>query len=274
MADKRFLPILKNWLQGMRRIKIGNILIASLDQEVDAFLNREGIAYLGIHVEPRINILRTKTEVVYSLLEKGFDVLFSDADAIWLQDPFEYLNSKDRLKYKFLISQAHGHPRDILKQLGFVLCSGFYLVKECNECKLLLREWIKYQDMSDVDSYCDQAAINRMVIEKVHTWNISDPIYWSGIPPQLSGLEQLKHSVKKLIGRSKSQVSSNQLITASFAIESQEIPFGVLPLKAFRRGPCDPFDAPFMVHIGAGGNVDKKIQQIKEHRPNLWFLED
>jgi hypothetical protein len=56
----------------------------------------------------------------------------SDADAIWLKNPFPYLET---LSSSSIIGQRASFPIEVAAELGATLCMGFMYIKSCNETK-------------------------------------------------------------------------------------------------------------------------------------------
>jgi hypothetical protein len=109
-----------------------------------------------------------RTNVISELLESGYSVLHSDADAVWLKDPWaHYFDSDEDL----IFSQGTIWPPDSLATKGLVVCCGLFLMRATPAVKAILPEWMSMTaEFGD-----DQIAINRLLDRALPEWSISQP---------------------------------------------------------------------------------------------------
>lgn len=128
-SDSDYLPVYLNWLSFYRKICVSDDLLyfICLDIETSAVIQKYNLT-CSHQLESKGNnhqlwLLRVK--LLSELLYAGYDVLMSDADAIWLKNPFldiEKYNTFD------IVSSRGTHPIDVTKKLGASLCMGFIFI--------------------------------------------------------------------------------------------------------------------------------------------------
>ncbi|RYG96081.1 hypothetical protein EON65_54965 [archaeon] len=78
-----------------------------------------------------------RLEIVSVLLQRGEDVLLSDLDAIWLQNPYADISSHLQAGSSIISSRAT-YPEEISRVWGRSLCMGFLYLKSDNFTNYLL----------------------------------------------------------------------------------------------------------------------------------------
>ncbi len=262
VVTKSFLPLYENWKAALDRVGIDNIFVVALDPETSEHLRDTNVSSILLPVTERTEVLQLKTQIVFELHKNRFDVLFSDVDAIWRKDCREIFYSDKTKTYDLIFSQAFGLPKSIVKLQGFSLCTGFYFIRKESALSDFFHEWLAIQHAHP--EFCDQLSLNALIVQHPPKWNIK--------------AEQLLTSEQAFYNENKKRdefryVSSPDFIDTKINISKNCSPtLGVLPFSDFRRGQSPATDDPYMVHIGSGGNVGEKIDEIKRNRPPLWFI--
>ena len=135
---RQYASSLLNWLVSalvMTSPPLKNIIVISLDEELQALLDDKDIA--SVHVSPEtVTCGRIKRKVsrvwitrcvVYMLLNHwGYDVMAYDTDAIVLRNMQDVLDSFGESD---IIGSADGYPRNLAVEWGQTLCMGVVLFK-------------------------------------------------------------------------------------------------------------------------------------------------
>ncbi|MCB0322927.1 MAG: hypothetical protein KDD69_05115 [Bdellovibrionales bacterium] len=253
-ANRAFLPLLENWLTRMCQLGVENLLVTALDREVFLFAKRQGVSTIYCPSCGTRRIHRMKTRVVEHFLARGFDVVLSDVDAVWLKNCLDYLQAPELERYDALFSIEYGYPKPLEQAWGFVLCPGFYFIRSRAATRELLGAWVDAQRRRP-NSH-DQHALNYLLYEAGISWRVvqSRPLSDTGI------------------AASAVQIYSEAMIEGAFSMGGHHYSVGALPLLQFRRGVFHAETEPYMAHIGSGPDVAAKIARLKEHEPPAWFL--
>ena len=130
-----FLALLQNWACHALALGIRWFVLVAMDGATHARLSAAP-SKLRIHalLLPRVrngNVNLTKFNVIgerqvfgLSVLEQGFNVLHSDADALWIKDPFPLLSNGD-----VVAERIWGKPLSVVKEWGAAICTGFYFLR-------------------------------------------------------------------------------------------------------------------------------------------------
>lgn len=164
-ANYNYLPVLKNWMIAMKNLNIANYIIIALDEELHTYLKAKNIPTLLRLCELDLEKLWIhRVEVLLELLEEGYNVIHSDADAVWLKDPLPYL---EKLPQDMIFSQGTIWPPDVQEEWGFVLCCGFFMLRS-NKKTLRFMHDLLNRVKKDKD---DQVSCNRMLLERKTVWD-------------------------------------------------------------------------------------------------------
>ena len=180
-VNSRYLPIFRIWLDYFERYKLPNLLVISLDHDIQNQLNNLNVPNILMTLPGFDDFVSTKkfdegerttlsqlwhlrNDVSRVILSRGFNMLSSDADAFWLKDIFEY--NKAKSAHDIISSIAYGNPEDIVKKWGFVLCMGFFFVR-CNKSTTAF--WKEYSKFAK-DKICQQRALCHFLHNKNVAW--------------------------------------------------------------------------------------------------------
>jgi hypothetical protein len=229
-----------NWVNAMHRIGLRNFLIIAGDiatahtfdtlgvpnvlagiDESDfdpLFVSATGFTAKGLAVSA------FKFPVTRFLLEAGYSVVMSDADAIWLRDPLPYLRGADVAFQRIVY-----HPPQITRHWGFAVCGGFLAFRVDQRTLTFLRRCIEVQRAV----FCDQIAVNLATLEGDPDWQCEDPEWrlpQSGIAYDRSGLEEA------FVRCAKSPISG--------VLQQDGVQLLALPHDKFWRHACVPVSVP------------------------------
>ncbi len=232
-ANSDYLPVIENWINALNHLNIKNYIVICLDQEVYDHLLQQGNPVL---LRPCINELGSlwvhRIDVIKEFLDVGFNVLHSDADAVWLKNPLgKYIyNQPDDM----IFSQGTVWPPDIHEKWQFVLCCGLFYVKS-NLAVLNFFELLAIRVREDKD---DQVSINRMLYEASIKWEIGDSYL--------------------LPFREKEFICSDEIIKG----KNSALSIAVLPHRKFQR-LCEESDDIYVKHILSQKNSTDILDTLK-----------
>lgn len=169
-SNQAYLPILENWLAAMRRIGIDDILVVALDESTHAHLCERGVLCHLLPCENDLKALwRKRVSLFDAILQRGYCLIHSDADAVWLKDP--------RARYFFgsdadiVFSQGTQWPIPCWERWGFILCCGLFFLRPTDPVRALMRDWVAHV----VGSGDDQVSFNLLLLERAVAWEIAAP---------------------------------------------------------------------------------------------------
>ena len=129
-----FLALLQNWACHALALGIHWFVIVAMDNATHIELSK--LPKLRSHalLLPRVqsgDITLTKYNVIgerqrygLSVLERGYNIIHSDADALWIKDPFPLLSIGD-----IVAERIWGKPLSVVKEWGAAICTGFYFLR-------------------------------------------------------------------------------------------------------------------------------------------------
>lgn len=168
-ANYGYRHVLDVWLNSIKQCGVTNYLIISLDREMQQYLtDNKTQTYLFNIDNDFAEIMIHRTDFILKTLNLGFNVIHSDADAIWCDDPqSEYFNFD---QHDLVFSQGTIFPPEIHDKWGFVLCGGLYGIKPGNKTRQLVEKVLKDVRISKND----QRSFNRVLYEKKISWQTKE----------------------------------------------------------------------------------------------------
>lgn len=137
-----------------------NLLLLCLDEESSKILMSElGIRCAEVQHEEeykRRDVWSLRMQVASCLLLAGYDVLLSDADAIWLKDPMDSISDLGANDSNVVASRGR-MPKKLYLEWGSTVCFGFVLLRARGTGISTL---IDAMAMAIIRSKDDQNAIN------------------------------------------------------------------------------------------------------------------
>ncbi len=240
-ANYSYLPVLENWIEALKRINVNNFLIVSLDEELHHYLQEKKVNSILRPCELDLGKLWIhRIDVILELMEKGHDIIHSDADAIWLKDPLPYLND---LPQDMIFSQGTIWPPDVQEKWGFVLCCGFFLLRSNPKTLQFMRDLLKRVN-KDKD---DQVSCNRLLLEMGADWNSPDKPYTIDF-------------------REKQFICSETVRYGKYG----KLSLALLPHKKFQR-IFEKTDDVYIRHLISEKNSENIVDVLKN--TGCWFVE-
>jgi hypothetical protein len=165
-----YARILDNWLVTVRRLGNVPLLICAMDEGLAGTLRAAGhtVAYTPVGGRAS-NIWKLRVAVISRLVEAGFNVLHSDADAVWRDDPRSLFANLDA---DIVASQGTTWPTSTLQKWGHVCCFGFILFRATPKTRSLLRELVGLA--LSQDDFDDQKELNELIAREDLVWDASE----------------------------------------------------------------------------------------------------
>jgi hypothetical protein len=128
-----FAEIVFNWACHARKIGVRWFVLVAMDAALHSQLSATSMRS-HVLLLPRVrdgNVTLTKLNVIgerqrfgLSTLQGGFNVVHSDADALWIRDPFPLLADGD-----IVAERIWGKPLSVIRDWGAGICTGFYYLR-------------------------------------------------------------------------------------------------------------------------------------------------
>jgi chondroitin 4-sulfotransferase 11 len=180
-VNSPYLPVFERWLTCFRAHCATNLLVVALDEQAHEEVVRRGVSSIHVPLDDFAEFLSIKRYsprevanlqalwhlrllVFQRIIEKGIELVHSDADALWIRNPLPVLAS---LRHDFIASVGLGHPQAITKEWGFAICMGFFILRSTPAAKQLLRRLLHLMEEKHPD---DQTALNFLVKELGVRW--------------------------------------------------------------------------------------------------------
>lgn len=139
-VTRGFIPSLVNWMALLYRLDLYSVFVFAMDDESYKWLTDHGFAsYRGGDVPPirtwaakggnkfkRMQVWYERSFIVMELLRLGYNVVQSDGDALWLQNP---MHEFDELLESYDVIFSRGNARSGFKGRGTGVCMGLVMYK-------------------------------------------------------------------------------------------------------------------------------------------------
>ena len=159
-TDFKYLDIFNIFYDNFKNLDLDlNLLVVCLDEKTFNLLNIRGIKtiYKPYNIKSKINFWEFRLDIINKLFkENKTDIIHTDADCFWFKNILECINN-DKNELDIIGSVAFGHPIDIVKKMGFVLCCGFYFIKYTEKNSLIIDKIINQSFTKSLD---DQVRFN------------------------------------------------------------------------------------------------------------------
>ncbi|XP_038044379.1 UDP-D-xylose:L-fucose alpha-1,3-D-xylosyltransferase 3-like [Patiria miniata] len=168
-----FLDMTMNMLASVRRVGICvNTTIIAEDEKVYKYLHKKAKGDPAVHVamtnsglmqpgevkrknaRTYFDLLKKRQGYFLSLLEQGFEVLFTDSDTFWFRDPFPYFQGD------FDMSMMDTNSPYPTRTSRAQHCSGFIYMKPTDVTLLFVKEWIRSLKGKHI---MDQIVMNKLL---------------------------------------------------------------------------------------------------------------
>lgn len=241
-GNYQYKKVILAWLKLVERLDIRNYLVVSLDKELYDLLKQKGYhTYLSEYSGPVEQLWAFRTNILKSILEFGLNVVHSDADAFWINNPIPSYFEKSQ--HDILFSQGTYFPQEVHKKWGFVLCCGLVYYKSNHKVIKLLSEIV-----NNIGEYGndDQKALNCILHDTID-WNFDN--------------SNDEYSLKT---NDKQFRCFTEILTGFGGV----LKVGLLPHKLFQRIP-EVNDDVYVIHHYTAKTEKAKIDLLKNYDINL-----
>lgn len=162
--SSNYFDVFENWHKFAKNYTNDRLLIVALDKEAERLVVEKNLKSYYLEWGGSLSELWSlRVRFLARLLELGYDLIHSDADAIWMKDPIEYCNSFD---IDMIFSQGTVWPDDVHNKLGVVVCCGFFYIRSNSKTIEFFAEWER-RVLEDGD---DQRALNCLLMSEGMEW--------------------------------------------------------------------------------------------------------
>ena len=131
-ATSDFMDLALNFMQAATALDVRNFVLVAMDRKLAEILNRfdqppavmlPRLASGAVRIT-KLNVIGERQRFGLRVLERGFNVLFMDLDAIMVRSPAPLLTDGD-----IIGERIWGRPKSIVSKWGAAICTGFYFVR-------------------------------------------------------------------------------------------------------------------------------------------------
>ena len=266
-ANYAYRDLALNFACNLRRLKVSNYIFFALDEKAYIFLRNRGINVFYHGLAQTLETLRLenkqadsgekeavfgtrdfihtsqlKSRLVLEILRLNYDVLFSDVDVFWLQDPVSFMSS---FKEDVIIqSDAKSHEG---QALNYNLNSGLYYARASRQAVKMFGAIVKYGRKL---RRSEQKAFNHV----------------------------LCGAFREIVGGPGIRVATDRCMYEKAGVT---VSARLLPVDMFPNGSDDYWDSTYenatrkrsliAVHANYVQGLSMKVSKLKEHQ--LWLLE-
>ena len=166
-SDKSYAAIAMNWVAAMNKLQISNYIVVAMDAEVYMSLKSRNITTV-LHTSRSVSQLShgdlwlTRLRYAVLALRLGYEVVLSDADAVWVHSPL--VDYPDRFD---VIARGGSFPKDLDHAWGRTICMGWIQLRPSARLislfGTLMNRTVMLRD--------DQLAINRVLQQLGVQWS-------------------------------------------------------------------------------------------------------
>jgi len=163
-----------NMLLSLKKAGVHNTLMVALDPEAEAHFKRQNQPVYFPSELGRVasaaqlfdahdykQMMRIRLDMLRGVVDRGFHVLFSDVDAVFIKNPFEFYQQSDQYDLE-LCSDAPYIPRDY-EQAPMMVMAGYFYIRAGQRSFKFLSEVLHYQDSHP--EVHDQQVMNTILAE-------------------------------------------------------------------------------------------------------------
>lgn len=173
VVSKGFVDVERNFIRLMElnsAFTRQNMYLTCLDSasvEMFASLGIRCVPLGALQMSSEHDIWRTRVRVVSCLVVAGYDVVMSDADALWLSDPMEYMNLPAHRNSSVIASRGN-FPHNLERLWGTTICMGFILFRATGAAMQIFQDRMERLVLMTGD---DQISANRAALELGISWD-------------------------------------------------------------------------------------------------------
>jgi Nucleotide-diphospho-sugar transferase len=177
LVSKEYINTGLNWVYAIRRLGLSNFLVIAGDKVTYEQFDQLGVHVIHVDIDESkfdesfvshvgftakgLAMIALKFPVTNFLLQCGYNVTFSDSDAVWLRDPTAYLQGTD-----IAFQRVAHHPPQISSLWSFAACTGFVFFRHSKEAITFMGQCITEHR----SFYSDQVAMNLALLEANPDW--------------------------------------------------------------------------------------------------------
>ncbi len=178
LISKEYIQTGINWIHAMQRAGCNDFLVVCGDRFSYETLSGRGIHLVRAHLDDDefdtsfvsrvgftakgLAMIALKFPVARFLVNAGYSVIFSDADAVWLRDPRPYIAGTD-----IAFQRIDHHPGAISRLWGFAACTGFIGFAPNPETASFLDSCVEQHHAF----HSDQVALNAALLHGEAAWH-------------------------------------------------------------------------------------------------------
>ena len=106
-------------------------------------------------------LVNRRQKYILSLLEKGYEVFFTDVDTFWFRDPFSYFQGEFDMA---MVDERSPYPTRLQKTS--IHCAGLVYFKPTNKTLWFVKKWIQILTHPK-NKISDQGVLNHMLHEDI-----------------------------------------------------------------------------------------------------------
>jgi hypothetical protein len=176
-VSEPYIPVGLNWLKAISALETGaNIRIIALDEATKNAFPEPVILYRPVESGGLAGLWVHRTAVLRELLDQGFGVIHSDADAIWVRNPLPMMEACGT---EMVFSQGTVWPPDVHARRGIVVCCGLFYMRSTPAVRgfMVKAQQQVTRDMEVDKGLDDQVAINRLIDQDLIKWVATGKTY-------------------------------------------------------------------------------------------------
>jgi hypothetical protein len=161
-STSAYLPVALNWLLYFGQLcpDRSSLYFICLDKETEeAFRNVSFPCAQSFHSLTRNHLWFLRIRLASELVERGYDVLLTDTDAVWIRNPFDVI---EQFAESDIITSRGNFPQQIYRAFGATICMGFIYFKSTKAVRELLTDTILA--MTRVTYPDDQYELNYLLV--------------------------------------------------------------------------------------------------------------
>ena len=183
-----FIELLLNWACHVSQLGVRWFVIVAMDAKVYAALQSVPKVRAHTLLLPRskehnitkLTVIGERQRFGLHVLERGFSIVHSDADAYWIRDPWPLISAGDDV----VAERIWGKPPSVVKAWGAAICTGWYYMRSSPATIALARKTrdeiekkrARQSSWQASDQYCINIALQRDYALKWDSDRKMDPI--------------------------------------------------------------------------------------------------
>ncbi|XP_068654949.1 beta-arabinofuranosyltransferase RAY1 [Aristolochia californica] len=169
VAGNNYRDMLMSWVCRLHHLSISNFVVCALDADMYQFSLLQGLPVFMDQLAPNTisfndchfgtecfqKVTKVKSRIVLKILKLGYNVLLSDVDVYWFQNPLPYLYS---FGPSVLVVQSDEYKETVPINLPRRLNSGFYFARSDGPTIFAMAKVVKHaakSDLSEQPSFYD-----------------------------------------------------------------------------------------------------------------------